>query len=395
MIPDATAPAATARPLEVPRGFRWTAAGLLAVGAAALVLGLRQEPERAWAHVLLGNFYVLSLALAGALFVSIHYLSGAGWSAGLRRVPEAMMSVLPVAALLVLALFLGRHVLYEWSRPGALAGSSAGKAAYFSTPFVLLRMLVVLSAWVLLTWRMRTLSRRQDEDASLVHHRSMVRQAAVFTVVFAFSFSLASFDWLMSLDPHWFSTIFAVYVFAGLFLLGLATITLVVTVLHERGHLGGVVGKGHLHDLGKLVFAFSTFWAYIWLCQYLLIWYGNIPEEVTHYLRRTRDPWLGLFLVNPVLNWVVPFVLLLPRAAKRSPTVLKAVCLVVLAGRWLDLYLVIMPELRPRPALGALELLTPLAYAGLFAWLMARALSRAPLVPVNDPYLGESIAHCP
>ena len=154
-------------------------------------------------------------------------------------------------------------------------------------------------------------------------------------MVFAASFSVASTDWLMSLDPHWSSTIFAVYVFAGLVQLGLAVTTLMVLILRQRGPFRAVVGESHLHDLGKLLFTFSTFWAYIWLSQYLLIWYGNLPEEVTHYMSRTSPAWIRLFLLNLVVNWVVPFLVLLPRATKRSPAVLAGVCLLILAGRWL------------------------------------------------------------
>ena len=215
----------------------------------------------------------------------------------------------------------------------------------------------------------------------------------MFVVVFAYSFSLASFDWLMSLDPRWFSTIFAVYVFAGLFVLCLATITLGTILLLERGQLAGVVNVNHLHDLGKLLFAFTTFWAYVWLSQYLLIWYGNLPEEITHYLRRTDGRWLGLFLLNLVVNWLVPFVALMSRAAKRNRAVLKWVCVLLLAGRWLDLYLLIFPELASGPAIGPLELLIFAGYAGLFLSFAVPALARVPLTPQNDPYLEECRRH--
>jgi len=187
--------------------------------------------------------------------------------------------------------------------------------------------------------------------------------------------------------------VFAVYVFAGLLVLGLALVTLIVVVLRERGPLAGVVSEEHLHDLGKLLFAFTTFWAYIWLSQYLLVWYANLPDEVTHYLHRTGPPWLGLFLVNLLVNWAVPFLVLLPRAAKRSPRVLKWICLLLLGGRWLDLYLLVMPERAARPSLGPLEVLVPLGCAGLFMFLTARALAEAPLLPVGDPYLEESLHH--
>jgi hypothetical protein len=372
-----------------------TAALLAGAGVAAVAVGLAHAPDRTWSNLLLNNLYLLSIALAGALLISFHHLSGAGWSAALRRVPEAMMSALPLGALLVLSVFLGRQALYPWARPEAPGGEPLppDTAAYLSPRFVLLRMVVILSAWVLLAWRMRRASLRQDHDNDLAHHRRLVRISAVFAVVFAFSFALASVDWLMSLQPHWYSTMFAVYVFAGMLLLGLTVLTLMVVLLRESGPFAGIVTESHLHDLGKLLFAFSTFWAYIWVCQYLLIWYGNLPEEVTHYLRRTDGPWLVPFLLNVVVNWVVPFLVLLPRATKRNPRVLKGVCALLLFGRWLDLYLLIMPETMKGPVLGPLEALIPIGYAGLFVLLAARALSAAPLVPLGDPYLEESLHH--
>jgi hypothetical protein len=170
-------------------------------------------------------------------------------------------------------------------------------------------------------------------------------------------------------------------------------LTLIAITLRALGPLDGVVTAAHLHDLGKLLLAFSTFWAYIWLSQYLLIWYGNLPEEVTYYARRTGAPWTGLFLLNLVANWVVPFLVLLPRAAKRSARVLAAVCVLLLAGHWLDLYLLIMPETWSGPMAGPLEAIIPLAYASVFVFLVARALGQAPLVPRHDPYLAESVNH--
>ena len=381
------APRFTARPFS-----QGLALGMTGLGLASVAAGLAVSPERTWANVLVGDLYLLFAALSGALLLSLLFLSGAGWSAALRRVPEAMMAGLPVFSLLIAAaMVFGRRALYPWS--SAAEGLSPAKAAYFSAPLLFLRLALVLGLWTLLARALRRASLRQDRDPALRSHQRLVRYAALFTVLFALSFSLMSVDWLMSLDPRWSSTVFAVYVFAGLLVLGLALVTLIVVVLRERGPLAGVVSEEHLHDLGKLLFAFTTFWAYIWLSQYLLVWYANLPDEVTHYLHRTGPPWLGLFLVNLLVNWAVPFLVLLPRAAKRSPRVLKWICLLLLGGRWLDLYLLVMPERAARPSLGPLEVLVPLGCAGLFMFLTARALAEAPLLPVGDPYLEESLHH--
>jgi len=379
----------------LPTPWRAAALALAGLGLLAIASGLAWSPARTWPNLLLADVYLLSMALSGALFISIQFLSGAGWSVVLRRIAEAMMSGLPVAAVLMLSVFFGRHTLYPWAQPDGSAGTvmSASKAAYLSTPLVFARMSVVLGFWVLLVGRLRKTSLQQDGDPAPALHQRLIRYSAVFVVVFAVTFALGSVDWLMSLNPHWSSTVFGVYVFAGLLVSGLAALTLIAITLRALGPLDGVVTAAHLHDLGKLLLAFSTFWAYIWLSQYLLIWYGNLPEEVTYYARRTGAPWTGLFLLNPVANWVVPFLVLLPRAAKRSARVLAAVCVLLLAGHWLDLYLLIMPETWSGPMAGPLEAIIPLAYASVFVFLVARALAQAPLVPRHDPYLAESVNH--
>jgi hypothetical protein len=348
---------------------------------------------RLWADLLVDGFFFLSLSLAGLVFLAIQYLTGAGWWAALRRVPEALASLLPLAAVPMLALWLGRLVLYPWSRPGAEHDPVvAAKAAYLNVPFFFARMALFLILWSLFAVLLRRASLSQDQAGGVESHRRMVRLSAVFIAVFAVSFSLASFDWLMSLEPRWASTIFAVYNFAGLFLAGLAAITLTVVLLRAKGMLTGI-NESHLHDLGKLLFAFSIFWAYIWVSQYLLIWYGNLSDEIPYYLERTQDGWRVLFFLNPVLNWAVPFAVLLPRAAKRNPEVLRWVAVLLLLGRWLDLYLMVAPPVAGRLRIGLPELLITAVYAGVFVYAAGRALAGAPLTARNDPFLGESLAH--
>jgi len=366
-----------------------------ALGAVAVLAGLLwTDGRRVWAALLVDDFFFLSLALAGILFLALQYLSSAGWWTVIRRVPEAMMGFVPVAALLTLPLYFGRQALYPWTRAEVLRHDPtvAAKSAYLNTPFFFARMAAFLALWTLFALLFRRTSLAQDRAAA-GQHRRMVRLSAVFIVTFAVSFSLASFDWLMSLDPRWFSTMFAVYTFAGLLLSGLAAITLTVVVLRRRGALAGLVQESHLHDLGKLLFAFSTFWAYIWVCQYLLIWYSNIPEEVTHYVLRARGSWAPLFYLVPVLSWGVPFLVLMSRSAKRNPRVLQAVAITILVGRWLDLYVLVAPPVLARVGVGLPELLITAGYAGLFFFLTARSLSRAPLLARNDPYLRESLHH--
>lgn len=348
-------------------------------GAMAAAAGLLADPHRTWPDLLLNGYYILALALAGIVFIALQHLCGASWSADIRRVPEAMMSALPVAAVLMLMLFFGRAWLYG---PDRLIGHAASpsKALYLSTPFFFGRMLVFVAVWTAFALAMRRTSLQQDESPRRLHDRRLVRFSGAFIVVFAISFSLASFDWLMVLTRDWSSTIFAIYAFAGLFVGGLAAITLAVVLLLERGYLTDVVTEDHLHDLGKLLFAFSIFWAYIWFSQYILIWYGNLPDETQFYLARTGNRWTTLFLLNLVVNWVIPFLVLLPRDTKRNPRVLKWMAILILAGRWLDLYLAIMPGMTPSPGLRVVDLLIAGGYAAVFFLLTTRALASAPLV---------------
>jgi hypothetical protein len=406
--PDPTAPlpASPENVAPLSRTTRGAAITLAVLGGAAALAGLLFSGgaggagPRTWATLLINDFFFLSLALAGILFIALHYLSSAGWWTVIRRVPEAMMGFLPVAGLLTLPLYFGRRALYPWTRPEILRHDPvvAAKTAYLNTPFFFGRMLLFLALWSLFAYLLRRTSLAQDRllaggVGAAGEHRRMVRTSAFFIVTFAVSFSLASFDWLMSLDPRWFSTIFAIYTFAGLLVSGLAGITLTVVVLRERGQLAGLVGESHLHDLGKLLFAFSTFWAYIWVSQYLLIWYSNIPEEVTFYATRTNGGWAPLFFLVLVLGWVVPFCALLPRAAKRNPQVLKWVAVTVLVGHWLDLYVLVAPPVLARVRVGLPEILITAGYSSLFFLLMTRALARAPLLARSDPYLGESLHH--
>jgi len=358
-------------------------------GAGAAVMGTRVAPGRVWPNLLLHAFYALTLALSALFFLATQRLAGARWSAGLRRIPEAWLSALLPGTLLMLAVFAGRLTLYPWSRPGFLAHEPASRAAYLQTPFVMLRLGLVLSLWLVFAWLFRTSSLAQDrqpERAGLLDRR-LGRLAAVFLVLFALSFTSGAYDWLLSLDPHWSSTMFAVYVFAGAVVQGLAAITLVTVLLRERGLLAAHTDEGTLHDLGKMLFAFSTFWAYIWTCQYLLIWYGNIPDEISHFAKRTQGPWLLAFAFNLLLNWVVPFVALLSAAAKRRLAVLKVVSVVLLLGHALDLYLLIMPEVWPAPRFGLWEIALAAGASATLALLFGRSLGRAPLVPRNDPAL--------
>lgn len=370
---------------------------MLGIGVIGFAAGLYTNDLRLWPSFLLNAFFFLTLALGAAVFVSINHVANAGWATAIRRVPEAMMSYLPLGALGMLALFFGRYTLYQGTHVTFEYNGKpmAFKNAYLSTPFFFSRMAVFLGLWVLLAWLIKRESRRQDLDGRVEHTARSKRYAAIFLAVFALTFTFASFDWLMSIEPLFYSTIYAFYVISGLLLSGFASITVLVILLRRRGFLPEV-NENHLHNLGKLVFGFSTFWAYIWLCQYILIYYANLPEETIYYLRRMQTPgWKALFFINIFLNWLVPFALLLSRGAKRSEGWLLLACGIVLVGHWVDLYVMIFPAFELSPLVGLVDVALIAGFASLAFQTLVASLRKVPLLAENDPYLEESLWHEP
>lgn len=370
---------------------------LVGLAAVVVIVGLFLAPERTWPNLLLDSFYVATLGVSVLFFLAVTRAAGGRWCANLRRIPEAFLPAIPAGAVLLMVLFFGRQTLFPWTHPGIFANAPAiaGKVHYLNPPWVYGRILFTLATWMFFAWIYRRTSLEQDRNPKLsldLHHR-LTRYSIVFLLAFALTFSLAAFDWLLSLDPQWSSTMFAFYAFAGTFVQGIAAVTLAVVLLRERGDLAGIVSEHQLHDLGKMLFAFTIFWAYIWTCQYLLIWYGNIPDEISHYFKRTNGPWLYLFAANLILNWVIPFVTLLSIRAKRTTKVLKIICVILLIGHWLDLYMLIMPAIWYTPKIGILEIPIAAGYAALVYLLFTRELSKAPLVPQHDPVLAYETAH--
>jgi hypothetical protein len=370
---------------------------LAAIGAAAAAIGAVLQPDRAWASVLLVSQYAIGLGLAGLCFVAIHYTAGASWSVAIRRVPEAMAGTLPFSLLLLALVFAARPQLYTWTSPVFTTeggDASAFKHWWLSWPFFLVRAGGYSFVWILFALAIRRGSRRQDADGDSRWTRANARLSAAFLIIFGVTFTLASVDWVMSLDANWYSTIFGVYAFAGLFSSGLAATIAAILWLERRGPLLGVVTEEHLHDLGKLLFAFSSFWMYIWLSQYLLIWYTNIPDEAAYFGRRGQGVWFALSAANVVCNWVVPFAALLRRDAKRDRRTLAWVAAVALVGRWVDLYVMMFPAIVGQAAgPGLWEIGVTCGGIGAFCLVLARILGGAPAVPLADPQLQESLTY--
>jgi hypothetical protein len=343
-----------------------------------------------WANFLLVSFLLVCIGLAGTVFIALTNVIGAAWSVAFRRVPEAMTAVLPLGAAGLFISFLFHASLYPWvAEHDMLTGF---RHIWLDYRFFLVRALLYVGAWLWFSYAIVRNSRLQDVDGDTDHSVRNSRLSAAFLVVFAVTFWLASFDWIMSLEPEWSSTMFGIYNFAGMFLGGIAAVTLLVIWLERLGPLSGVVTEEHLHDLGKMLFAFSTFWMYIWFSQYMLIWYAHLPEETVYFAQRLHGNWQPLFILNLFLSWVVPFVVLMNRPAKRSRSVLAKVALVVLLGRWLDLYLMIMPSIDGRsPRVGIWEIGTFVGGAALCVAVFMRAFGKESAVPIHDPGLIESL----
>lgn len=366
------------------------------VGAAVFVIGLFIAPERAWPNALLAALYLLSISLAATAFLALLYVTNAGWASAIKRVPEALASTLPFGAFLMLLVLIGTPHLYEWSHSDVVAQDALlqRKTFWLNVPFFVLRSVIYLGLWVFFARKIVGNSQLVDRDGgdALREWKRKKTASAIFLVVFALTFTLASMDWIMSLQPHWYSTIFGIYNFAGMFLNGLAVITVLVILMKRWGPFEHILHGEHLHSLGKLIFAFSTFWMYIWFSQYLLIWYANIPEEVTYFVYREEGSWLVFTVVNVLFNWVIPFVALLPAWTKRHEGFLLRVCIIVMIGHWIDLFWMIMPPFMPNvPSVGIWELFPMLGVASAFIALTFRALARQNLVPLHDPFLSESL----
>ena len=372
--------------------------GLLAVvSTMVLAVGALVAPERVWSNLLLVGFYLVTLSLGGALFIALAYICNSFWNVGFRRIPEAMTGLLVPASIGLLAVLAVGRQQYAWHpHGGGEAGTFWFKEMWTTPSFWMIRAVVYIAIWAILSRALVAVSRRQDQSGSVALTHMNKRLSAIFLIAYAITFSLASFDWLMLLEPMWFSTVWGVYNFAGMVQATLAVIVILAIVLRKRGPLRSAFTDDHLHDLGKLLLGFSCFWMYIWFSQYMLIWYTNMPEETSYFMLRTQGPWAPLMVINIVLNWIAPFFILLPRPCKRSESVMIKVAVVVLVGRWVDLYLMVLPStIGTTPQFGIWEAASVGLLLGAFGWLFYRSFAKAPPVPINDPLLSESLHyHC-
>ncbi len=367
--------------------------------------------QRVWANIWINNVFFTGIAIIGVFFVAIQYVSQAGWSAGIIRIPQAFGYWLPIAGLLMIGTyFLASHDLFHWTHHSLYDETSPefddiinGKKAFFFWPmedhpsfpiFFVVRMILFFAVWYLLFIQIRKQSLAEDLDGGTDRWKKMFQLSAIFIVFFAVSSSVAAWDWIMSIDTHWFSTMFGWYVFASWWVTGLALITYMLILLRDNGYMK-FVNNSVLHDLGKFVFAFSIFWTYIWFSQFLLIYYANIPEETIYFVERlTSDKYAPVFFINLILNFFFPFLVLMTRASKRHERFLKIVCPVVIFGHWMDFYLMVTPgTLKDNGGFGFLEIGLLMIFGSAFLFVVMSNWAKASLVPKNHPMLEESLHH--
>ncbi len=386
-------------------------AGLASI--AATVVGGMSGNEHAASHAMIsyhmGFIYVLGLALGSLGITMIFQQFNAGWAAAVRRQAENVASniwfvgllFLPVVILEVFV-FRSSPKLFEWMNPALVDPKSGSfdflldkKKVFLNGEFWAIRYALYFTIWTVLALRLAKLSRLQDVTGDKWLTAKARKISSYGLLLFALTAAFGSFDWLMSLDHHWFSTMFGVWFFAGSIRAAIALLIVILCVLKIRGKLAGTYTVEHMHDHGKLLLAFTVFWAYITFCQYFLIWYSNIPEETAFYNLRVAPAWQPLPQIMIIMNFVVPFLLLLIRKIKRNPRTLLAVAAFVLVAYSLDIYFIVRPMLHgvgfgENVWLDVLGILGPIF---LFLAMVVRRVVSAPLVPIKDPRLHEVLAH--
>ena len=399
---------------EIPGKMKTWSLVLIGIGLAALVIGLvtkgfsTNEHEQAhfWGTLMYNTIFWTMICNAAMFFICIITLAMGGWEQSFRRVSEAISTMVPIFgsitfAVLVYVVVSDKHHIYHWLDKESVAVDPIlkGKSGFLNPTFFIIWTTLIIGLWSLLGWRMRQISRETDEapmdnqTGQSFIWRSTVR-AAMFIVWFALTVgSTAPWLWMMSLDAHWYSTMYSWYTFASTFVSGLSLIALWVIYLKNKGYLE-LTNQEHLQDLGKFMFAFSIFWTYLWFSQFMLIWYANIPEEVVYFKHRVQGPYKGIFFFNLIINFVCPVLILMKRATKRNYTLMTFMAVLILFGHWIDFYQMVMGSLsKDQVTLGWLDFGILSLFVGLMIFFVGRSLASKPLIQKYHPFLKESINH--
>lgn len=367
-----------------------------ALFAAGVILGIIAyfiDPTRTSFSYLVSYAFLVSIAIGSLLLVAIEYAAGAVWSVPFRRISEFFSAPIPLLILFAIPLLFSLHNYFHWTHaPGDEI--LQGKSTYLNVPFLIIRLAVTLILWLFFYWLIIKNSQKQDtiEDQKLTSRN--IRLSFGFIVCFAITITIFSVDWVMSLEPHWYSTMFGVYFFSGTAWVALAVLTLVAVILKEKGYLPAAVTKDHFYSLGTLLFAFTIFWAYIAFSQYMLIWYGDVPEETSWFVHRWQGGWTVVSVILVIAHFIVPFFALLSLPSKTNFGRLKFISVWIIAAHFIDVYWLIMPGMKIGE--GAYffswsDLVFPLAVIGLIMLMFNSFAKKYNLIPIGDPKLKRSV----
>ena len=398
-----------------PKNYNKIALAFIAIGVLSIIglwvtSGSSADPKeqaRFWASLLQNSVFFLLVVNAAMFFMCITTLAWGGWQMSFRRVPEAISAAVPVigviSAVILLAIVFGdNHTIYHWTDTEHVAHDPIldHKKGFLNKNFFAIVTVLTVGLWSLLGWKMRQLSRSIDDEplATLEERKKYIFKNTVWAALYIVVFSLTVMSsipwlWLMSIDAHWYSTMYSWYTFASTFVSGIALIALFVVFLKNNGHLE-YTNNEHLHDLGKFMFAFSVFWTYLWFSQYMLIWYANIPEETVYFKHRVQGPYKGIFFLNLIINFLCPLLILMKRAAKRNYTLVTFMAVLIIFGHWIDFYQMVMGSIsKEHVTLGWMDFGILSFFVGVMIFQTGRALASKPLIPKYHPFLKESIIH--
>jgi hypothetical protein len=399
----------------VPKRFQTISMALMAFGLLSIIglwvtSGSSNDPKeqaRFWASLLQNSVFFLLVVNASMFFICITTLAWGGWQMAFRRVPEAISAVVPVigvicGAILLAIVFGDNHTIYHWTDAEHVQHDPilSHKKGFLNKPFFAIATIITIAGWSLLGWKMRQLSRKLDNEplATLEERKKYIFNNTVWAALFIVLFSLTVMSsipwlWLMSIDAHWYSTMYSWYTFASTFVSGIALITLFVVFLKNNDYLE-YVNNEHLHDLGKFMFAFSVFWTYLWFSQFMLIWYANIPEETIYFQPRAHGIYKGIFWLMFIINFIAPLLILMTRDAKRNYGTVALMAVLIIFGHWLDFYQMVFPAVSPNKVPNIIyDLGIALGFVGLIMFVTAKALTKAPLLARNHPFVKESLIH--
>ena len=373
---------------------------LMAIGLIALIFGFSTDAHRAWPSLMINNYFFLAIGAFAIFFVALQYVAEAGWAITVKRVAEAISSYFIVGGIVMIFIIIAgimhwNHI-WHWMAVGIMDPTSDiydpiihGKEAYLNPSFFLGRAIVYVLGWWYAAKKLKELSMKEDTEGGLRNYKKSITVSAIFIAFFGYTSSMMSWDWIMSIDTHWFSTLFGWFVFSSMGVTGFTMIAMLSIYLKRKGYLE-YVNENHIHDLGKWIFAFSILWTYMWFSQFMLIWYSNIPEEVTYYLARWDD-YNFLFWATSAINFIFPLILLMSRDTKRNFSYIMVVGTIVLIGHWFNVFLMIAPgTLKDHWHIGFIEIGMFLGFLGLFLFVVHRALTKMPLLPENHPFVDEA-----